>query len=239
MNMRRRRESVASVYRKTTKFISSNTANLLKKMPNTKKIRSPSQSNAEELKTMSINNKEDSETEDDDLGERDLDYYLGVKKKETYWRDPERTEQIVKDYLLYHCGVSEDDFNKYHKKIVTKTSSIAEPRLKQVPFKIHKKKKNDLKDDSWKDMAGFFKLFAYRRDSEYSTSDSYSECDSDELIYDDKFSNKGDKDNEIETKDVGVNGSHTENLNEVNEIQLIKNSLFKFYSQMFRFVFKN
>lgn len=122
--------------------------------------------------------------EDDDLGERDLDYYLGVKKKENYWRDPVGKEKIRKDYLVYHCGVTEDDYDqKYRKDIVPKPSYVIPPRLKQVPFKIHRKRRNgDLKDDSWRDKSGIFKLFAYRRDSEYSTSDSYSECDSNEDI---------------------------------------------------------
>lgn len=122
-------------------------------------------------------------TDEDDLGERELDFYLGVSKRESYWRDPVGKEQIRKDYLVYHCGITEEDYDKnYKKNVVPKVSYVIQPKLKQVPFKIHRKrrKNGDLRDDSWREKSGIFKLFAYRRDSEYSTSDSYSECDSNE-----------------------------------------------------------
>ncbi|CAB3243477.1 unnamed protein product [Arctia plantaginis] len=152
-------------------------------MPNNKKhfvsqTTEHSQDNADKI----VKAIDDVTDEDDNLGERELDYYLGVRKKENYWRDPMGREKIRKDYLVYHCGVTEDDYDKkYKKEIASRASYVIPPRLKQVPFKIHRKKRNgDLKDDSWRDKSGIFKLFAHRRDSEYSTSDSYSECDSNE-----------------------------------------------------------
>lgn len=177
--MRRRKESVVTVYKKTTRFLTTNTTNLLKKMPNkkyqllTKMVEDNEAKILEKTKSVDI--------EEDDLGERDLDYYLGVKKKENYWRDPASKEQIQKDFLLYHCGVTEEDYEKNYKKSTPKVFSIIQPRLKQVPFKIHRKKKiGSVKDDSWREKS-LFKLFAYKRESEYSdSSDSYSECESNE-----------------------------------------------------------
>lgn len=183
--MRRRRESVASVYRKTTKFLSTNTAILLKKMPNNRKYRLLTKIIDEYANPEEIISKKDTLTnDDDDLG--DLDYYLGARKKETYWRDLEGKEQIRRDYLLYHCGITEEEYEKEYKKVLPpKASLVIQPRLKQVPFKINRKKKNSQsKDDSWRDKSGIFKLFAYRRDSE-TTSESYSECDSNEEVRDD------------------------------------------------------
>lgn len=173
-------------------------------MPNTKKSR-------QQMKTVEdfednieedVNKVEDTVIDDDDLGERDLDYYLGVRKRESYWRDPAGKEQIRKDYLVYHCGITEEDYDKNYKKTVaSKVSYVIQPRLKQVPFKIHRKrrKNGDLKDDSWRDKTGIFKLFAYRRDSEYSTSDSYSECDSNEDM---KVSGRLRSTNEDDIKDM-------------------------------------
>lgn len=180
-NMRRRRESVVSVYKKTTKFLTANTPNLLKIMPNRKyrlltKMAEEYEINIEQNDDKNAYTSEEGE----DFGERDLDYYLGVRKKEKYWRDPAGKEQIKKDFLLYHCGVTEEDYEKNYKKSAPKVSYVVPPRLKQVPFKIHRKKKSQkgsLKDDSWREKR-LFRLFAYRRDSEESTSDSYSECDS-------------------------------------------------------------
>lgn len=178
-NMRRRRESVVTVYKKTTKFLTTNTTNLLKKMPKyrllTKMIEECEDKDEEKNRTVVTSE------EEDDLGERDLDYYLGVKKKENFWRDPASKEQIQKDFLLYHCGVTEEDYEKNYKISTPKVSSVVQPRLKQVPFKIHRKRKvGSLKDDSWREKS-LFKLFAYKRESEYSdSSDSYSECESNE-----------------------------------------------------------
>ncbi|KOB75415.1 putative membrane protein, required for N-linked glycosylation [Operophtera brumata] len=172
--MRRRRESVVTVYKKTTKFLTTNTTNLLKKMPN-KKYRLLTKMN-EECEDM-VEEKNDTivtSEEDDELGERDLDYYLGVRKKEIFWREPASKEQIRKDFLLYHCGVTEEDYEKKYKISAPKVSSVVQPRLKQVPFKIHRKRKaRSMKDDSWRENS-LFKLFAYKRESEYSdSSDSY------------------------------------------------------------------
>lgn len=202
-NMRRRRESVASVYRKTTKFLTSNTANFLKKKPNNKKsqILMEAVEDCEDNGEENVNKVDETKTDDDDIGERDLDYYLGVRKRESYWRDPAGKEQIRKDYLVYHCGITEEDYDKNYKKtIVSKVSYVIQPRLKQVPFKIHRKrrKNGDLRDDSWREKTGIFKLFAYRRDSEYSTSDSYSECDSNE----DKVSERLRSANEDDMEDM-------------------------------------
>ncbi|KAH9640909.1 hypothetical protein HF086_011225 [Spodoptera exigua] len=183
-NMRRRRESVASVYRKTTKFLTSNTANFLKKKPNNKKnqILMEAVEDCDDNGGDNVNNIDEVKTDDDDIGERDLDYYLGVRKRESYWRDPAGKEQIRKDYLVYHCGITEEDYDKNYKKtIVSKVSYVIQPRLKQVPFKIHRRRRRngDTRDDSWREKTGIFKLFM-RRDSENSMSDSYSECDSNE-----------------------------------------------------------
>lgn len=179
-NMRRRRESVVSVYKKTTKFLS-NTPNLLKIMPN-RKYRLLTKTFEESEGTIEQRQEEITFTSEDekDFGERDLDYYLGVRKKEKYWRDPAGKEQIRKDFLLYHCGVTEEDYEDNYKKSAPNVSYVIQPKLKQVPFKIHRKnktQKGSFKDDSWRERK-LFRLFAYKRDSEYSTSDSYSECDS-------------------------------------------------------------
>ncbi|CAH2106991.1 unnamed protein product [Euphydryas editha] len=188
-NLKRRRESVALVYRKTTKFLSSNTANFLKKTPNTKKYNLLARIVEEYQKNNDKDNKNCDEKDDNDsindLGERDLDYYLGVREKVTYWRDPEGNEKIRKDYLLYHCGITEEDYEKNYKRtIVPRATYPVHPKLKQVPFKIHKKEKkvNSFKEgvtESWVEKKGIFKLFGNRRDSD-TTSDSYSECDSNE-----------------------------------------------------------
>ncbi|CAG9784825.1 unnamed protein product [Diatraea saccharalis] len=216
-NGKKRRDSVATVYKKTTKFLSSNTTNLLKKMPNTIKYRLLDRLMEEydhdsNLKQDVARNQTDEE--DDDIGERDLDYYLGVRKKEVYWRDPEGKEQIRKDFFINHCGVSEEEYCKNYQHInnISK-ESITQPKLKQVPFKIHKKrsKKDNLREgDSWCEKSGIFKLFT-RRDSEYSTSDSYSEYESNEEI---KVTND---DNDIECKhDQGNTNDATGNFNYLN-----------------------
>lgn len=191
-NLKRRRESVASVYRKTTKFLSTNTSNLLKKSPNTKKyclLARIVEEYQKQNENKRITETDDESDDDNDLGERDLDYYLGVKNKVTYWRDPTGNEQIKKDYLLFHCGVSEEEYNKLYKTtILPKPSLTLQPRLKQMPFKIHKKKERkniSFKEgvaESWAEKKGIFRLFANRRDSE--TSESYSECESSEDIKD-------------------------------------------------------
>lgn len=204
-NMKRRRESVASVYKKTTKFLSSNTANLLKKMPNTRKYRLLTKVMEEYDRNVSLKLDKccENQTEDvDDLGERDLDYYLGVRKKEVYWRDPAAREQIRKDFLINHCGVSEEEFDMSYKTPNSlKVSFVIQPKLKQVPFKIHKKrsKKENQREGDWREKTGIFKLF--RRDSEYSTSESYSEYDSNE---DDKISEDIVRSNDEENIVEGV-----------------------------------
>ncbi|CAF4904444.1 unnamed protein product [Pieris macdunnoughi] len=179
-NLKRRRESVATAYKKTTKFLTSNTANLLKKVPNTRKYRLLAKivDDHEDSQTNSQDNQSD---ESSDYGDRELDYYLGVRKKEIYWRDPVGIEQIKKDYLLYHCGVTEEDYEKLYKKTIAKPSHVIQPRLKQVPFKIHRKnKKITMRDsESWCERRNIFKIFANKWDSD-STSDSYSECDDDD-----------------------------------------------------------
>lgn len=193
-NLKRRRESVATVYRKTTKFLSSNTANFLRKS-NARKYNLLDRI-VKECENNEESDDRDKEDDDDDydLGERDLDYYLGVRQKETYWRDIEGQEQIRKDFLLYHCGVSEEDYELHYKKpTVSHKRNPIQPRLKQVPFKIHKKNKkiNSFKEsvnESWIEKKGIFKLFGNRRDSD--TSDSYSDCDSND-------DTKGDKDDMI------------------------------------------
>ncbi|CAH2075584.1 unnamed protein product, partial [Iphiclides podalirius] len=195
-NLKKRRESVATVCRKTTKFLTSNTANLLKKVPNTRKYRLLAK-----LVEENENNedREDSKYEDsreddgeEDLGERELDYYLGVRKKETYWRDLAGREQIRRDYLIYHCGISEENYDKLYKRTTTRKVSFKQPKLKQVPFKITRKKHRrnvSFEGESWREKAGIFKLFN-RRDSD-TTSDSYSECDSgDECREDDEAIHK-------------------------------------------------
>lgn len=187
-NLKRRRESVASVYRKTTKFLSSNTANFLKRS-NARKY-SLLDRIVKECENNDENDDDDDEEDEYDLGERDLDYYLGVRQKETYWRDLEGPEQIRKDFLLYHCGVSEEDYEQHYKKSgVPHKRNPVQPKLKQVPFKIHKKNKknNSFKEsvnESWVEKKGIFKLFGNRRDSD--TSDSYSDCDSNDDSKDDK-----------------------------------------------------
>ncbi|CAG9138443.1 unnamed protein product [Plutella xylostella] len=80
--MKRRRESVATVYKRTTKFLTSNTANLLKKtMPNTKKYRflEKAMERAEQNRHFNINKQydcADDEKEDEYEGDQ-LDYFLG------------------------------------------------------------------------------------------------------------------------------------------------------------------
>lgn len=198
---------MASVYKKTTKFLSSNTTNLLKKMPNTRKYRLLTKVMEEYDRTESQKmTKCEVPTDDeiDDLGERDLDFYLGVRQKEVYWRDPVGKEQIRKDFLINHCGISEVDYDKNYKTLNSlKVSFVIQPKLKQVPFKIHKKKiKKDMHmrdGDSWREKTGIFKLF--RRDSEYSTSESYSEYDSNE---DDKVSEDARGNNDEDNIDGDV-----------------------------------
>jgi hypothetical protein len=204
ITMKRRRESVASVYKRTTKFLSSNTAVLLSKMPNNKKYRllAKIMEECDQLSGNKVNENYEHVSEDeDDLGERELDYYMGVRKKEVYWRDPEAKEQIRRDFLVYHCGITEDDYNQNYKNTNTvNVPHISQPKLKQVPFKIHKKKtRKDIqsKEDSWREKTGIFKLFANRRDSEFSTSDSYSEYDTDDEAKDtDNKDNISDTGNE-------------------------------------------
>ncbi|CAH3987581.1 unnamed protein product [Pieris brassicae] len=176
-NLKRRRESVATAYKKTTKFLTSNTANLLKKVPNTRKYRLLAKI-VDDHKDSDTHSQDNQSDESSDYGDRELDYYLGVRKKEIYWRDPVGIEQIKKDYLLYHCGVTEEDYKKFYKKTIAKPSYVIQPRLKQVPFKIHRKnKKINIRDsESWCERRNIFKIFANKWDSD-STSDSYSECD--------------------------------------------------------------
>lgn len=160
-------------------------------MPN-KKYRILTQIDEFEANT-DINNKTEvvSEEEEDLAGERDLDYYLGVRKKENFWRDPANKEQIKKDFLIYHCGVTQEDYERNYQKQTPKLSDIVQPRLKQVPFKIHRKKKtSSVKDDSWREKR-LFRIFAHKRESD-STSDSYSECDSEERNSDTDSRNSDD-----------------------------------------------
>lgn len=198
-NMRKRRESVASVYRKTTKFLTSNTANLLKKMPNNRKYRLLAKVMEEYESADDFKPDKDCVTidDDDDLGERDLDYYLGVRSKEIYWRDPVGKEQIRKDYLVYHCGISEDDYNQNYKTTNIKVSYPIQPRLKQVPFKIHKKgRRVNVRDESWCEKTGIFKIFANKRESE--SSDSYSECSNEDV----RISDIANIDNDLQRDNV-------------------------------------
>ncbi|KAJ2946857.1 hypothetical protein O0L34_g16186 [Tuta absoluta] len=182
--LRKRRDSMASVYRKTTKFLTSNTTNLLKKMPNNKKYRQLTRvsEDYEPNEDFKIDKNDfDKEIDEEDRGERDLDFYLGVRNKESFWRDPEGKEQIRRDFLLYHCGVSEEDYEENYKASTPKSYYAVQPKLKQVPFKIHKKRSNKMgKEESWCEKTRLFKLFANKRDSEIS-SDSYSEVESEEV----------------------------------------------------------
>ncbi|XP_063361302.1 uncharacterized protein LOC134650273 [Cydia amplana] len=182
--MKRRRESVALVYRKTTKFLSTNTGFLMRKMSNRRyRFLKRAQDGVDQRVDHNQNKQE--KIDDKDFGERELDYYLGVSTTETFWRDPEGKEQIRKDFLLYHCGVTEEDYEKLYKRTVLKPSYVIQPRLKQVPFRIHRKKRNNQikrEGESWCEKTGIFKLFGNRRDSEISTSDSYSECESSEDV---------------------------------------------------------
>lgn len=199
-NLKRRRESVASVYRKTTKFLTTNTATLLKKMPNTRKYNLLAKIVEDNIRNEECNGEygEMYEEEDvDNLGERDLDYYLGVKEKDSCGRDLAGREQIRKDYLIFHCGVTEEDYEKLYKKTVELEPCVTHPKLRQVPFKIHRKHKktNSFREEvaeSWVEKRGIFKLFGNKHDSE-STSDSYSECDSNEEA---KLSDMSNVDNE-------------------------------------------
>ncbi|CAK1552810.1 unnamed protein product [Leptosia nina] len=184
--LKRRRESVATVYKKTTKFLTANTANLLKKVPNSRKycLLAKLVDDNEEQDRKANTEQEESDECSEDWGDRDLDYYLGVRKKETYWRDPIGKEQIKKDYLLYHCGVTEEEYEKFYKKAVSKPSHVKKRRLRQVPFKIHKKNKkaHSLRENAaeyWCEKKNIFKIFGNKREST-SASDSYSECDSDD-----------------------------------------------------------
>ncbi|CAG4966730.1 unnamed protein product [Parnassius apollo] len=221
-NLKKRRESVATVYRKTTKFLTSNTANLLKKMPNTRKYRllaslveeGVGNDNRDSNKDVENNDERDEE----DLGDRELDYYLGVRKKETYWRDLAGREQIRKDFLLYHCGVSEEDYEKFYKKTIKRRVSFKQPKLKQVPFKITRKKhrrNGSFDGESWREKTGIFKIFTNRRDSD-TTSDSYSECDSDDET--NKDEEILDKHQPRNSKDDSV-WSMSQHFNEFNTVE--------------------
>lgn len=185
-NLKIRRESLTNVYKLTTKFISANTNLLLKRIPSAKKY----QRNLDILDKLEENvvntfnkNYDSDDDEGEDFGDKDLDYYLGARKSEACWRDFEREEQMRKDYLLNHCDITQEDYNKFYKRISRKPCLIVTPKLKQVPFRIYKKKRSsEQKEDifSWSEKAGsnIIKMFLpYRRSSE-STSDSYSECDS-------------------------------------------------------------
>lgn len=231
-NLKRRRESVASVYRKTTKFLSSNTANFLKKTPNTKKYNLLARIVEEYQKNTDRDSKNSNEKDESDrisdLGERDLDYYLGVREKVTYWRDPEGKEQIRKDYLLYHCGITEDDYEKNYKRTIAPNPTYhVHPKLKQVPFKIHKKQKkvNTFREgvaESWVEKKRIFKLFGNRRDSD-TTSDSYSECDSnEEAKYIDDIDYDKDEDEEIIW-------NMTNNFNDLSTIDALNKLLVYFF----------
>lgn len=181
-NFKRRRDSVASVYRKTTKFLSANTPNLLKKVPLNKKQQLLVNIILEQERKQMIKNKIRRrqkyayiEEDDDDLGERELEYYLGVRKKENCWRDKEGPELIRKDYLLYHCGVSEDDYILNFQKSIPRSTYTVQPKSKKVPLKIHKKKskKENRREESWCERSKIFKLFTNKKENE-STSSSYS-----------------------------------------------------------------
>lgn len=180
--MKKRRESVASVYKRTTKFLTTNTTTLLRIRSNSKRYNTTTANSDEVGKDNDKNDRIHFANDEEDLGERDLDYYMGVRKRETYWRDPSAIEQLRRDYLVYHCGVTEEEYEAKYKKSYPETRPLEiKPKLKQVPFKIHRKKKGDNKDDLWKEKSGIFKLFVHRKDGEYSTSDSYSECDSEDM----------------------------------------------------------
>lgn len=222
--MKKRRESVASVYKKTTKFLSLNTANLLKRVPNTKKYRllTKVMEEYDRNSNFKLNKCCEHQTDDEfeDLGERDLDYYLGVRKKEVFWRDPVAREQIRKDFLVNHCGISEDEYDENYKiNNTAKVSYVIQPKLKQVPFKIHKKKSkkdSNFKENDWREKTGIFKLF--RRDSEYSTSESYSEYDSNE---DDKISEDTVRSNNEEENIVGGVAEHFNYLTIYNGLDML------------------
>lgn len=186
-NIKRRRDSVASVYRRTTKFLSANTPNLLKKVANNKKNQLLNKIIEEQERYQTMRNQTRKsryfDEVDDDLGERELEYYLGVRKKEICWRDKEGHEQIRKDYLLYHCRISEEEYIVNCKKNVLRPTYIVQLRLKQVPLKMHKKKpkKQNGKEESWCERSKIFKLFTNKRDNE-STSSSYSIDSSEDAI---------------------------------------------------------
>ncbi|OWR45636.1 hypothetical protein KGM_210097 [Danaus plexippus plexippus] len=153
-------------------------------MPNNKKndtLPEVEEENKNETITKTVDPQIDSD-EDRHSGDHDLDYYLGIKQKHTFWSDPAGLEQIRKDYLIYHRGISEEEYESRYKRKVSKPSCTVQPKFKQVPFKIHKKSKkaNSIREgmaESWVEKKGIFKLFGNRRESE-STSDSYSECES-------------------------------------------------------------
>ncbi|GBP88141.1 hypothetical protein EVAR_59675_1 [Eumeta japonica] len=189
-NIKLRRESVASACRKTTKFLTANTTNLLKRtIPTAKKYTTLSKSLEDIQHALNVNRNDEnyqSDSDNENVGEHDLDYYLGVKTKATCWRDREGEEQIRRDYLINHCGMTEEIYDRHYRRPVhRRPSSKALPKLKQVPFKVYKKKKkkrhkkgND--DQSWTEKASdniIFKMFMPSR-YDYSTSESYSECES-------------------------------------------------------------
>lgn len=194
-NIKLRRDSMASMYRRTTKFIASNTNLMKTKLPQIKRQRNSPKA-LEEIENPDKLIRPERFVDDDEeenFGERDLDYYLGVRKHETYWRDPEREEQLRKDYLINHCGISETDYENLYKKKVPEPTIKITPKLKQVPFKIHRKKRSLGQMDDlimWSEKTGnnILRIFMpNKRDSE-STSDSYSDCDSPNESY---FYNEG------------------------------------------------
>lgn len=196
-NIKRRRDSVASVYRKTTKFISANTPNLLKKMAANKKNQLLAKIIEEQERNQIMRNKVKRSTylneDDDDSADRELDYYLGVRKKEIYWRDREGQEQIRKDYLLYHCRISEEEYIVKFKKNIPRPTYVVQPKLKQVPLKIHKKKpkKQNEKEESWCERSKIFKLFTNKKDNQ-SSSSSYSIDSIEDLVRTDSTENVED-----------------------------------------------
>lgn len=196
-NIKRRRDSVASVYRRTTKFLSANTPNLLKKMATNKKDQLLAKIIEEQERNQIMRNKIRRsiyfDEDDDDLGGRELEYYLGVRKKDTCWRDKDGQEKIRKDYLLYHCRISEEEYIVNFKKKIPRPTYTVQPRLKQVPLKIHKKKpkKQNGKEESWCERSKIFKLFTNKKDNE-STSSSYSIDSIEEIV------RKGDSIQDVE-----------------------------------------
>lgn len=177
-----RRESITSAYKKTTKFLTENKNLIMKRMPHVKKYRHDLRSgkfvNNVYQKVEYRDASDDSSSEESDFGERDLDYYLGVRTNETYWRDPEREEQLRKDDLINHCGVSEEDYNDHYKRTVKK-HKLKTTKLKQVPFRIYKKKRSLFQKDDlslWSD--NILKIFIGNKRLSESTSNSYSDYES-------------------------------------------------------------